>query len=286
MAYVELTCLSCCLCLRLVPCSVLSLLSATVTASVTLHNKLLGHILRLPKSFFDTNPAGRVLNRFSKDIETMDSVLNQSISQLCNCFATYFATLIVISIATKWFGLAVLPITIVYIMLQVGSFVWTVVQVKAACVPLRSWLMSGCACQTPLCVGLRLVSRQAAASIGTTRELTVALLCFAAPCCVGQRYYIPTARELQRLESVTRSPIYSKFSEALAGVATIRAYRREVYFTTASDALMELNAAAFVSQRAAAGWLALRLDVLGVVVILLTGKQAVCMYDPFCVVVC
>lgn len=86
-----------------------------------------------------------------------------------------------------------------------------------------------------------------------------------------QRYYIPTARELQRLESVTRSPIYSKFSEALAGVATIRAYRRESYFTTASDALMELNAAAFVSQRAAAGWLALRLDVLGVVVILLTG---------------
>jgi ATP-binding cassette subfamily C (CFTR/MRP) protein 1 len=54
-------------------------------------------------------------------------------------------------------------------------------------------------------------------------------------------------------------------------VATIRAYRREAYFTTASDALMELNAAAFVSQRAAAGWLALRLDVLGVVVILLTG---------------
>lgn len=88
---------------------------------------------------------------------------------------------------------------------------------------------------------------------------------------VPQRYYIPTARELQRLESVTRSPIYSKFSEALAGVATIRAYRREVYFTAASDALMELNAAAFVSQRAAAGWLSVRLDLLGVVVILLTG---------------
>lgn len=186
---------------------VLALLRATVTASVVLHNKLLTHILRLPKSFFDTNPAGRVLNRFSRDIETMDSVLNQDISQFCNCFATYLATLIVISYATQWFGLAVVPITIVYVILQ--------------------------------------------------------------------RYYIPTARELQRLESVTRSPIYSKFSEALAGVATIRAYRREAYFTAASDSLMELNAAAFVSQRAAAGWLALRLDLLGVVVILLTAVLSI-----------
>lgn len=109
----------CCLCTAAPARSVLALLSSTVTASVTLHNKLLSHILRLPKAFFDTNPAGRVLNRFSKDVETMDSVLNQSISQLVNCFATYFATLIVITIATKWFGLAVIPITAVYIILQV-----------------------------------------------------------------------------------------------------------------------------------------------------------------------
>jgi ATP-binding cassette subfamily C (CFTR/MRP) protein 1 len=34
-----------------------------VTAAVTLHNKLLQHVLRLPKTFFDTNPAGRILNR-------------------------------------------------------------------------------------------------------------------------------------------------------------------------------------------------------------------------------
>jgi hypothetical protein len=37
---------------------------------------------------------------------------------------------------------------------------------------------------------------------------------------------------------------------------------------------MELNAAAFVSQRAAAAWLAVRLDLLGVVVILLTGVKS------------
>jgi hypothetical protein len=41
-------------------------LFACVHASVNVHNKLLHHILRLPKTFFDTNPAGRVLNRFSR----------------------------------------------------------------------------------------------------------------------------------------------------------------------------------------------------------------------------
>lgn len=91
-----------------------------------------------------------------------------------------------------------------------------------------------------------------------------------------QRYYIPGARELQRIESVTRSPIYSKFSEALAGVATIRAYRREEYFTAASDALMELNAYAFVTQRAASAWLAMRLDFLGLVILTVAGEKLSC----------
>ena len=41
----------------------LTFLNVTVTAALNLHNQLLGHILRLPKTFFDTNPAGRILNR-------------------------------------------------------------------------------------------------------------------------------------------------------------------------------------------------------------------------------
>jgi ATP-binding cassette subfamily C (CFTR/MRP) protein 1 len=48
------------------------------------------------------------------------------------------------------------------------------------------------------------------------------------------RYYIPTAREVQRIESISRSPIYSKFGEALLGVATIRAYRKQQHFTLVS----------------------------------------------------
>lgn len=49
----------------------------------------------------------------------MDTVLSQSMVQFCTCFATYISILIVISIATKWFAIAILPITIGYIIVQV-----------------------------------------------------------------------------------------------------------------------------------------------------------------------
>ncbi|KAI4538920.1 hypothetical protein MG293_011187 [Ovis ammon polii] len=46
-----------------------------VNSSQTLHDKMLESILRAPVLFFNRNPIGRILNRFSKDIGQMDDLL-------------------------------------------------------------------------------------------------------------------------------------------------------------------------------------------------------------------
>ena len=44
---------------------------------------------------------------------------------------------------------------------------------------------------------------------------------------VISRYYLKTSRELQKLESVSRSPVFSHFSETLDGLDTIRTRKKE-----------------------------------------------------------
>jgi ATP-binding cassette, subfamily C (CFTR/MRP), member 1 len=174
---------------------------------VNLHNSLLDQIMRLPVSFFDSNPSGRVINRFSRDTEIIDSILPMSLMQLGACVSSYMGTLILIALVTRWFALVLPVLTLVYFGLQ--------------------------------------------------------------------RYYIPGARELQRLESVTRSPIYTGFGEAVNGITTIRAYGKEAHFTRMEDKLMAENGLVYLTQRAGSAWFSIRLDMLGLSVLAGTSMLVV-----------
>ena len=56
-----------------------------------------------------------------------------------------------------------------------------------------------------------------------------------------QKFYRASYIELQRLDSVSRSPIYAHFSESLGGVETIRAYRLAESFALQSDDKVDAN---------------------------------------------
>lgn len=83
-----------------------------------------------------------------------------------------------------------------------------------------------------------------------------------------QKYYLRTSRELKRLDSVTRSPIYAHFQESLGGVSTIRAYRQDDRFVLENEWRMDENLRAYFPSISANRWLAVRLEFIGSVIIL------------------
>jgi ATP-binding cassette subfamily C (CFTR/MRP) protein 1 len=60
-----------------------------------------------------------------------------------------------------------------------------------------------------------------------------------------QRYYLRTSRELKRLDSVSRSPIYAHFQESLGGITTIRAYRQQSRFAMENEWRVDANLRAY-----------------------------------------
>ncbi|XP_041459434.1 ATP-binding cassette sub-family C member 9-like isoform X1 [Lytechinus variegatus] len=84
-------------------------------------------------------------------------------------------------------------------------------------------------------------------------------------------FYVVTTRELQRCESVTRSPIFAHFSETLGGLPTLRAFKDEKrFFQTALDRILTNNRV-FTYLITAQRWVGIRLDMLGAVVVLFSS---------------
>ncbi|XP_063223953.1 ATP-binding cassette sub-family C member 4-like isoform X2 [Bacillus rossius redtenbacheri] len=62
-------------------------------ASVRLHDTMFRNILRAKMRFFDTNPSGRILNRFSKDMGAIDELLPRAIGDVSMIFLMMFGIL-------------------------------------------------------------------------------------------------------------------------------------------------------------------------------------------------
>uniref|UniRef100_A0A803T3A8 ATP-binding cassette sub-family C member 6 n=1 Tax=Anolis carolinensis TaxID=28377 RepID=A0A803T3A8_ANOCA len=87
---------------------------AGTVASHRLFRQLLWDVVRSPMGFFEQTPSGHLLNRFSKDMDAVDSIIPDKLKSLLGFFFVLLEIYIVIIVATPIVVVAIVPLTVLY----------------------------------------------------------------------------------------------------------------------------------------------------------------------------
>lgn len=83
--------------------TIILLIYCSIRASKNLHNDMATSIMRSPMQFFETTPVGRIINRFSTDIDAIDTTIQTIFSVFSNCVLDYLVTILLIGYNMPWF---------------------------------------------------------------------------------------------------------------------------------------------------------------------------------------
>ncbi|XP_029433020.1 multidrug resistance-associated protein 1-like isoform X1 [Rhinatrema bivittatum] len=89
-----------------------------IFASRYLHLDLLHNVLRSPMSFFERTPSGNLVNRFAKEIDTIDSIIPQIIKMFMGSLFNVIGACIIILLATPIVAVIIPPLGLVYFFVQ------------------------------------------------------------------------------------------------------------------------------------------------------------------------
>ena len=90
---------------------------AALKASENFHDQMTKAVLKAPVLFFDTNPVGRMLNRFSKDVGCMDDILPGRFLFAVQLCLYFFTAAILSAVANVWLFITCTPMTVLFIYL-------------------------------------------------------------------------------------------------------------------------------------------------------------------------
>ncbi|GLT64997.1 hypothetical protein SLA2020_374550 [Shorea laevis] len=183
------------------------LIISSLSAARRLHDAMLTSILRAPMVFFHTNPLGRIINRFAKDLGDIDRNVAPFVNMFLGQVSQLLSTFVLIGIVSTMSLWAIMPLLALFY--------------------------------------------------------------------AAYLYYQNTAREVKRLDSITRSPVYAQFGEALNGLSTIRAYKAYDRMADINGKSMDNNIRFTLVNMSANRWLAIRLETLGGLMIWFTATFAV-----------
>lgn len=96
-----------------------------VLASHQLFLQLLSNVLRSPMLFFEQTPIGHLLNRFSRDMDAVDSVIPDKLKSVLGFLFNLLEIYLVIVVATPWAAVAIVALTVLYAAFQVGAHRYT-----------------------------------------------------------------------------------------------------------------------------------------------------------------
>ena len=121
----------------------IALAYATTNAARVMHARLIRCILRVPMTFFDTTPLGRVMNRCSKDIDTLDVQIPFMVRGFLYFTIPLIAIIFVVSYSTPIFLAVVFPMAVIYLFFQV-----CILKLKIMCTMFCTllFLVSKCTC--------------------------------------------------------------------------------------------------------------------------------------------
>ncbi|KAI0696160.1 multidrug resistance-associated ABC transporter [Cytidiella melzeri] len=169
--------------------------TGALRASRKLFKQLLVAVVRATMRWHDVTPQGRMLNRFSKDVETVDSSLSGTLQTVNSSLANFAASVITVVVIFPLFIFPAVVIGFIYRQLAIG--------------------------------------------------------------------YLNTGRDLRRMESNTRSPIFANFGELLEGIVTVRAFSAEQLFLDNHTAKVDLTNKMWYTFWMTNRWLLLHFDALG-----------------------
>ncbi|CAI4620570.1 ADM_collapsed_G0035900.mRNA.1.CDS.1 [Saccharomyces cerevisiae] len=98
--------------------SIMMLLYCSIRGSKKLHESMAKSVIRSPMTFFETTPVGRIINRFSSDMDAVDSNLQYIFSFFFKSILTYLVTVILVGYNMPWFLVFNMFLVVIYIYYQ------------------------------------------------------------------------------------------------------------------------------------------------------------------------
>ncbi|XP_042908219.1 multidrug resistance-associated protein 1-like [Parasteatoda tepidariorum] len=184
-----------------------ALVFGIITAAGQFHNKMLNSLLKSPMSFFDSTPMGRITNRFSSDLDIIDTELYGHIEGVINCIFFIFASFYIIGRNAPLFLTSLLPLCIIYY--------------------------------------------------------------------IFLKLHLNAYRQIRRLESTTKSPIYSQLLESIQGISSIGAYKVQKEFVESFEKKLNNHMVCFCLTIGSNRWFNFWLGFLGSIIVFISAFLAV-----------